>query len=224
MAVSSARFSPKTDNNPQAFAAKVAIRHNVLEAMPGSVHVFDAFAGSGQMYQAIWKSAFAYTGCDLKWARDGRLMYAADNRRVLRAIDLAPFNVFDCDSYGSPWEQALIIADRRPVKAGELLGLVLTEGNGFAYKSNVMPIAVRVLTGLRPGVVGLSRKQDSVIDRAIAGLAKRMRCEVVKRWQAEGRTGASMRYVGLVLRGLNGAAPRVAGSNTPQGEKAANLS
>ncbi len=203
MPISSARFSPKTDNNPQAFAAKVTIRKNVLAAIGDKASVFDAFAGAGEMYAAVWKTAAAYTGCDLKWARDGRMMFAADNRRVLRAIDLAPFNLFDLDAYGSPWEQALIIADRRPIAPGEMIGLVLTEGNGFAFKSNVMPTAIRVLTGLRPGVVGLSRKQDGVIDRATAGLAKRMRCEIVSRWQAEGRTGASMRYIGLVFRGAH---------------------
>lgn len=87
------------------------------------------------------------------------------------------------------------------MKAGELVGLAVTEGNDFAYKCNVMPTAIRVLTGLRPGVVGLSRKQDGVIERAAVGLAKRMRCDVVSLWQFEGRTGASMRYIGLVLKG-----------------------
>lgn len=201
MAISSARFSPKTNNNPRAFAAKVTVRRNVLAAMSGPANVFDAFAGDGEMYSAVWREAFAYTGCDMKRARDNRLMFCADNRRVLRAIELAAFNVFDLDAYGSPWEQAIIIADRRRVAPGELIGIAVTEGNGFALKSNVMPIAIRILSGLRPGIVGLSRKQDSVIDRTIAGLAKRMRCTVAKRWQAEGRTGASMRYIGIVLRG-----------------------
>lgn len=196
------RFSgkKKTDNHHQAFDAKVGVRRRVLDAIPEPA-VFDAFAGSGQMHGAVWKNAKLYVGCDLKWARDSRMMFAADNRRVLRAIDLAPFNIFDLDAYGSPWEQALIIADRRPVRAGELLGLVLTEGNGFTFKVNNMPMAVRILTGLKPGIVGLSRKQDSVIDRSIAGLVKRMRCEVVKQWRAERNTGAAMRYIGLVLKG-----------------------
>lgn len=202
MAISSARFSPKTDNNPQAFAAKVQIRSNVLAAIE-KPNVFDAFAGTGEMYSAVWRKAEGYTGCDFKWQRDGRLMFAADNHRVLRAIELAPFNIFDLDAYGSPWEQALIIADRRPVARGELIGMVLTEGNGFAYKSNVMPHAIRVLTGLKPGVVGLSKKMDGVIDRATIGLARRMRCGIKSRWQAEGKTGASMRYIGLVLQGIS---------------------
>ena len=192
----------QTDNNPQAFKAKVQIRHNVLESMTERVHVFDAFAGSGKMYDAVWKAAKDYTGCDLEWKRDSRRMFAADNRRVLRSIDLGPFNLFDLDAYGSPWHQAIIIADRRRVPPGELLGLVLTEGAGLSYKANVVPAAIAELTGLRTGVVGaFRRKQDAVINRAIAGLAKRMSCDVVKRWQAEGKTGAAMRYIGLLLRG-----------------------
>lgn len=201
MAIGEARFSPKTDNNPQAFKAKVDIRKRVLAAIAEPRGVFDGFAGSGEMYSAVWKDAEHYTGCDLKRQTDGRTMFAADNRRVLRVIELAPFNVFDLDAYGSPWEQAIIIADRRRVAPGELLGLVLTEGAGLSYKANVMPIAIGELTGLRAGIVGLAKKQDAIIDRAIAGLARRMSCVVVNRWQAEGKTGASMRYIGLVLKG-----------------------
>jgi len=203
MAISSARFSPKTDNNPQAYAAKVSIRRKVFDAMAaaGDVRVFDAFAGTGEMFSAVWKDGAAYTGCDKRHIRDGRLMFCADNARVMRVIDLARFNLFDLDAYGSPWEQAIIIADRRRVAPGELLGLAITEGNGFAYKSNVVPIAIAQLTGIRKGVVGMAKKQDGIIDRAIAGLARRMSCTVEKRWQAEGRTGASMRYIGLVLKG-----------------------
>ncbi|MBR0693654.1 hypothetical protein [Bradyrhizobium lablabi] len=190
----------KTDNNPQAFKAKVAIRRNVMAAI-GQPAVFDAFAGSGKMYSEVWREAGSYTGCDLKPQNDGRLMFCADNRRVMRAIDLTQFNIIDLDSYGSPWEQAIIIADRRRVAPGELFGLILTEGAGFAYKSNVVPTAIAHLTGLRAGIVGLGKKQDAVIDRAIAGLVRRMSCSIEKRWQAEGKSGAAMRYIGLVLKG-----------------------
>jgi hypothetical protein len=197
----------KTDNNPQAFKAKVAIRRNVLGTIvanagaPLLTSVFDAFAGSGKMYSEVWKDAGRYTGCDLKPQRDSRLMFCADNRRVMRAINLAEYNIFDLDSYGSPWVQAVILADRRRVAPGERIGLVLTEGAGFAYKSNIVPEAIAVLTGLRSGVVGLGRKQDAVIDRAIKGLARRMNCSVETRWQADGRTGMAMRYIGLILKG-----------------------
>lgn len=203
MAFAGAAASAKTDNHPAAFKAKVAIRRNVLAAI-AEASVFDAYAGTGQMHEAVWKDAARYVGCDLKYLADARMMFVGDNRRVLRAIDLKPFNVFDLDAYGSPWETALIIADRRPVKAGELVGVVITEGAGLSYKANVMPLAVTALTGLRQGIVGLSRKHDDVIERAIAGLARRMRCSIEKRWQAErNNTGPAPRYVGLVLKGLS---------------------
>ena len=191
----------KTDNNRQAFRAKVEIQRRVLEVVGRDVVVFDAFAGSGEMYSAVWKVAKGYTGCDLKPQRDGRLMFAADNRHVLRVANLAEFSLFDLDAYGSPWHQAIIIADRRRVAPGELFGLVLTEGGGFAYKSNIIPEAIGLLTGLKTGIVGLSKKQDAVIAKAIAGLARRMNCTIEKQWQAEGKTGAAMRYIGLVLKG-----------------------
>lgn len=128
--------------------------------------------------------------------------YVGDNRRVLRAITLERFNIFDFDAYGSPWEQALIVATRRPVRTGERLGLILTDGCGIAYKANQIPGAIRMLTGLRPGIVGLSRMHDELIDRAVAGLAMRMRCTIDKRWQAQrDNTGPAPRYIGLVLVG-----------------------
>jgi hypothetical protein len=193
----------KTDNGRGAFSAKIGIRRNVMAALEQPAHVFDAFAGMGEIHGAIWKDAASYCGCELKdWQRDGRLMFVADNRRVMRSIDLKAYNLFDLDAYGSPWEQAMIIADRRPVPAGERLGMILTEGAGLAYKTNVVPAAVRELGGIKQWTVGLYRKQDGIIDRMLDGLARRMRCSIEKRWQAKGRTGAAMVYIGIVLRGL----------------------
>jgi hypothetical protein len=201
MALAGWNKSGKVDNNPQAEAAKIAIRSNVLNHLGSEASVFDAFAGTGVMYRAVWHRAAHYVGCDQRWVRDGRLAYVCDNRRVLRAIDLSKFSIFDFDAYGAPFEQAIIVADRRPVKAGELIGLTITDGAGAAFIGNVIPGSVALLAGLKPGMVGLLRRRDEVLDRVIAGLAKRMRCDVVKRWQAKGKTGASVRYIGLVLRG-----------------------
>ena len=101
----------KSDNTAEAEWAKITIRRNVL-AEVGAEHasVFDAFAGEGRMHAAVWCEAARYVGCDTRFFTDDRPAFVADNRRVLRAIDLAAFNVFDLDSYGSPWEQAYIIA------------------------------------------------------------------------------------------------------------------
>lgn len=198
-----AEKSKKVDNNPAAHAAKVQIRTAVLEALPAPRGVFDAFAGSGKMHAGVWHRAESYCGCDQKWFRNsGRRAYVADNRRVLRSIDLAPFNVFDLDAYGIPWEQAIIIADRRPVVPGELLGFAFTDGAGLAYKANNVPAAVQELARLSPRFTGLNRWRDDLTTRTLAGLAARMRCEIVDRWEAHGKTGMSVAYIGIVLRGL----------------------
>ena len=68
----------------------------------------------------------------------------------------------------------------------ERIGIIFTEGAGFAYKSNIVPQAIAVLTGIRMVQVALSKKQDDIISCAITGLARRMHCDVQKRWQAEG--------------------------------------
>jgi hypothetical protein len=192
--------SKKVDNHAAAMPAKIKIRENVRDAL-GEVRVFDAFAGTGKLHDAVWSKAALYVGCDLRWIDDARLAFVADNRRVLRAIDLRPFNVFDCDAYGSPWECLCIVAARRPVASGERLGVIITDGAGIAYRANSLPTAVKALTGLSAGLVGVSRLHDDIIDRAVAGLAKRMRCDVEKRWQAERNDGSAPRYIGLVLKG-----------------------
>lgn len=142
-----------------------------------------------------------YVGCDLRWFQDERLAFVADNRRVLRSLDLRQFSVFDLDAYGSPWEQALIIAARRPVAPGERLGLVLTEGSGLKLRQGALPRALQIVAGLDHRVAGAARLQEDIINRAIAGLAARMNCEVARRWQAGKRSGSAVQYIGLVLEG-----------------------
>jgi hypothetical protein len=192
-------------NNPRARKAKVAIRRSVAEAIGGPVHVFDAFAGAGGLYREVWREVVAsYTGCDKRYFADGRRMFVADNRRVLRAIELQAFNVFDLDAYGCPWEQALIIAARRGIAAGERVGIVVTEGNGANYKNGVVPHAVRLLVGLKhaatPGAA-LFRRRDDIQARIWGELARRMGASIERLWKAQGTTGQMVAYMGAILVG-----------------------
>lgn len=197
----SLKKSPKIRNHRASRSAKIDIRQRVLDAVGTDAHVFDAFAGTGEMYREVWSKAAGYVGCDKDWMRDNRLAYVADNRRVLRCLDMSKFNIVDLDAFGSPYEQALIVADRRPVATGELFGLVLTDGSGMAMKQGGLPKALAYLAGLRQRMSGLARWQDDITERAILGLVKRMNCVVERRWQATGKTGVGVRYIGLVLRG-----------------------
>jgi hypothetical protein len=192
----------KTDNASSATTAKVAIRSNVLQHIGDETHVFDAFAGEGHMHAAVWIRATSCTGCDERFFRDDRLAYVADNRRVLRTIDLARINIFDLDAYGSPWEQAVIIARRRSLQPGERLGLVITDGSGMKIKMGGVPRALQLLSGMkaRPGLAKGSA-QTELIGRALRSAARIMGGELTKQWIAEGKLGSKMFYVGVIIEG-----------------------
>jgi hypothetical protein len=112
------------------------------------------------------------------------------------------FTVFDLDAFGSPWEQALILAARRPVAPGERIGLVLTEGSQLKTRFGGLPLAMRIAAGMAPEAdLGLGRMHDEMIARALRGVVRRMGARVVKEWAARGFTGAGMRYHGAVLEG-----------------------
>lgn len=201
MGWASAMTAEKVNNHPASTGDKVAIRRRVLSAI-SEPRVFDAFAGSGRMWRSVWRHAVSYAGCDLKWYRDReRLAYVGDNRRVLRAIDLSEFNVFDLDAYGSPWEQATIVAARRLVKSGEVVAIVITEGSLTKLKLGQAPTALGLLAGVGNAARGMARQYDQIVDRAISTLCARMRCDLVARFQADGKTQSGVKYIGLVLRG-----------------------
>jgi len=194
----------KANNHPAAEKAKAQIRQNVLDVIGADdASVFDAFAGEGVMHTAVWHAAKSYIGCDLVWYRDTRTAFVCDNTRVLRAVDLQQFNIFDFDAYGSPWEQAFILASRREVKPGERIGLILTEGSGLNLKLGGLPIALRKLAGVRKTFAGGNRHHDDLIDMALAGVCRRMNVKIVKRWRAVRKGGAAMRYIGVVLEGIS---------------------
>lgn len=196
------RNLPKTNNRASAATAKTEIRRKVLEAIGAdAAHVFDAFAGDGHMWRTVWHAAAGYVGCDKEFYVDERIAFVGDNRRVMRAIDLRAFNVFDLDSYGSPWEQLYILAARRPIEPGERIGLVLTEGTGLKMKMGGMPLALATLASVRPHMHGLGKVQDELINRGVAGAARLMAAEVQLRWQAASTKGSAMRYIGMVLQG-----------------------
>lgn len=190
----------KTDNHAKSFGDKVELRQRVLDHI-GAVNaaVLDCFAGAGKMHKAVWREAASYVGIDQRFFFDQRTAYVADNRAVLRSIDLDAFNVFDLDAYGSPWEQAQIIAGRRIVRKGAPIAIILTDGGGMRMKFGGVPKQMAELAAVPVNMPEAIRHQDHLVEQAIAGLARTMRCRVVKRWQAKRPAGVSMRYNAIVL-------------------------
>ncbi len=196
------RSVKKVNNHPGRSAAKIQLRQAALDWIgAGDSRVFDAFCGDGEMWREVWQNASAYTGCDEKWYRDERTMFVSDNRRVMRCIDLQPYNVFDFDSYGSPWDQAMILADRRKVQPGEKVAVLLTEGSGLKIKMGHYPYSLAHIAGISTTAVGGARNRDELFSKAVNGLAKRMGCEQQKVLRAASKAGSVMIYAACLFVG-----------------------
>lgn len=192
----------KTNNHKKSGGMKAVLRRRVLDAIP-LARVFDAFAGSGKMYREVWHAAELYTGCDLRWYRDSRSVFVAKNERVLRAIDLVDYNIFDLDAYGSPWLQAQIISARRRVAVGERIGLVLTDGSGLKLKMGQCPTALANLCQMKNATIpGINRMHDTLIAKAMSEICRRMNVKIIAEWRHERAGTTEMKYISVVLEGV----------------------
>lgn len=193
----------KRDNNPAAERAKARIREMVLAAIGAeNARVFDACAGEGRMYQAVWRNATDYVGCDKQFfPHDDRCCYVGDNCRVMRAIDLYRFNIFDVDHWGSPWQALYILAARRALTPGEQIGLVFTEGTGLKMNMGGAPRDLAKLAKIKHHMPGMGAARDNLIERALRRICEMMHAQVQRRWQADGDKGSRVAYIGLVLVG-----------------------
>jgi hypothetical protein len=194
----------KKHNGVLGVDAKVEIRRNVLAALgPGNASVFDAFCGPvGEMHAAVWAGAARYVGVDKEWEKqDARRRFVAEAATVLRAIDLRQFNVFDLDSFGSPWAEAIILAARRRWSPGERGAIVLTDGSDGKLKYGQTMRALHELIG--PAHHKSLREQQQ--RAAIAAWAARAGVVIEQAWLARGYSGQAgslvMQYVGVMFRG-----------------------
>jgi len=209
-----ARGTPPAKVHNSTTGPKVELRELVLAAIdPASV--FDAFCGpEGAMWSGVWNRASRYLGVDeeLRFP-DPRRRFVGDSRLVMRAIDLAPYNVFDFDAFGSPWEWMVILAARRRWAPGEKGAVVLTDGSGFKTAMGFVSNAVSDLTGFKAGhgLVPKAETADALAELALQSWLARSRVKLLQRWEmrsrgsqeAKGETGGfPMVYSALVFEGL----------------------
>lgn len=185
-----ARRGPSNkENHPSAKLAKIELRRSVLDAIGAEkCRVLDCFAGSGNMWKAVWVDAAGHVGCDQRWLpKSEHRAFVCDNRRLLRCLDLSDWNVFDLDARGSPWEQAVILAARRKLSAGEAVGLVLTDGTMMQAKLGKVERNLARLAGVSPDLAGAHRQWERLTRAALYSLARQMGGEVSRLWVAEDR-------------------------------------
>jgi hypothetical protein len=192
----------KTTTNKAAEHAKRIVRQNVLDAIGADqAQVLDVFSGEGAMYRAVWHRALRCIGCDTQFFADDRIAYVADNRRLLRAIGLAEFNIFDFDSFGSPWQQIYLLAARRHVEPGERIGVVMTEGLGLKENMGGTSKDFAKLARIKTHMPGMGAARDQLIERAISEVCRMMSVTIERRWEARGQKGSRVLYLGMVLTG-----------------------
>jgi len=96
--------------------------------LPEEAHVLDLFCGTGQMYDRAYKGRVTrYFGVDREKAHDMRLCAISDNQEWVRRNDIAGFNVFDLDDYGSPWPLLYLLL-KELGRSEENLTIYLTDG------------------------------------------------------------------------------------------------
>jgi hypothetical protein len=128
-----------------------------------------------------------------------------DNQLALRALDLTRFNVFDFDAFGSPWNQALLLAHRRKWKRGEQGAIVLTDGSSMKIRYGELPHAMANLIGCDPKCSAKTSIASNMQRLALQGFARRAGVKLTKLWRFEGngsgKGGQTMTYIAALLEG-----------------------
>jgi hypothetical protein len=161
---------------------------------------------TGEMWKNVWREAASYAGVDkdYRWG-DERTRYIGDSYIVARSIDLQPFNVFDVDPFGSPWQAMLILAARRRWAKNERGAVIVTDGGAMFTKFNGpdralsqalgMPFADRAMMG------GQQSLHVDMRNQALRRWFTTCGVRPLRMWEAHGNTGAAMGYVAIVFAG-----------------------
>ena len=200
------KSAPKRHNS--ALSVKVELRQWLGDMLGGSPRILDCFAAKGM----LWDRAYGrpgperYVGCDLEQVDDERAIIVCDSRRYIRHadVDLARFDLFDLDAYGSPLEHLALICHRLRVVRGRRVGFVITDGTGMCAGLNALPHGLL-------NYVGVARHQrsrvqfdhrDHIIGMAVAKAMTTARLRVIEsRIAKNDKTGPAMRYGALLAEG-----------------------
>jgi hypothetical protein len=196
--------SAKLDNNPNAKHAKIELREHVL-AHVKPARVFDVFCGlDGMMHRAVWHKADSYVGCDQHWQMsDPRRRFVGDSLRILRCVDLSPWNVFDVDAYGDPWPALYVLLHRRVWRPGELGALCITDGSTLITLFGVGSPAMAALTGVGTKFAPTHTAAAAIGRIALQNWLERQQLTLLHLWETTipaDRSSNKMRYSAVVFQ------------------------
>lgn len=189
-------------NSSRGLDAKLELRRQVL-ALVNPAHVLECYAGPGEMWGSVWRAAASCTGIDLTWdRRDERRRFVGDTLRIMRAIELEPFNVFDIDAFGAPWPAFEVLVRRRRFACGELIGLVVTDGSEMRTKFGFLGAAQQRVLGAKskrtiPGIENSDFLHAQTFRAACARIGATRRAWSASCWT--GRGGGRMAYLAAVI-------------------------
>jgi hypothetical protein len=185
--------------------AKIEVRKHVLEAvgLPEPM-ILDCFAAGGHMWKLAWDKTNKYVGIDKDTYTDERRMIIGDNERILRQLALDEFDIFDLDAFGSPFHQLAIICNRLRWTRTDRVGIVLTDGTGFAAKCNQSDRKFLKWIGVEVHEKTMTQfhERDTLIGMGIAQGAWEARARVRDVLVMKKDKGAYMRYIGYVMEKL----------------------
>jgi len=111
---------------------KVRLRVDAVKAMgKDRVYVLDAFAGQGLVWKAVQKQLPSVEITTLGIEKKKYLspnVIMGDNRKVMKGLDLAIFDLIDLDAFGCPWEQLAICSERAPLVPVAITHISITLG------------------------------------------------------------------------------------------------
>lgn len=191
------KFNGVKTNNAKT-TVKADLRNELLDKIK-QPKVLEVFCGAGEMYHQVWHKAEKYTGIDKVKYFDKRHTICGDARKALRLIDdLAEFNIFDIDAYGSPYEvldDILKLADiQKPV------GFCITDGIDMDLRLGRVCTGIRKFIGFEHHIAKRANNlHDQFIKIVCEKVAEKLNGEITHFEIATGKTGAAMKYYAFVI-------------------------
>jgi len=106
----------RTQTDNKSFANKVFLRRQATQHLP-ELRVLDLFAGQNVLWQNI--PSARYYGVEILPEKGANLN--ADAHQAIESLDLAAFNVIDCDTYGIPFALCRKLLQNPAVQPGTVI-------------------------------------------------------------------------------------------------------